>query len=260
MSADPGKYRIVRSGSTSNNVTVTVNDQYGDGYRNAGVSVSSDLDMELEADDEVNYPEEVDITVQAREDGNNDGDVGDDFVGSFNTRRNGTYRIGYNYTESVPAVETITPTVIAVADNPNTVDIDESRAAFSGTGESVYFARIGTEIESPAGDPDSGSTEASFVDVLVADVDSRALVVDDSRGAQSNDESDAVTPMVYFYDEEDTFVVGNTGATLEMWEEALVEAGPYQVKWESYEFDRPRDSAVWELTILCGNARPGSDG
>ena len=256
VSADAGKYRVVRSSSTANSVTVTVKDQYGDGYRNAGISTMSTLDKVLIDEDMARYPEEVDITLQANEDGNNDGTAGDDFVGSFNTRRDGTYRIGYNYTEDVPAVEAITPTVLAVADNPATANIDESLAEIPGGAAKVYFARIGTEIESPPGD----NREAGFIDVLVADVASRALVVDDERGSRMDREGDDATPMVYYYDEEDTFVVGNTGATLEMWEEALENAGPYQVKWESYEFDRPRDSAVWELTILCGNTKPDADG
>ena len=59
--------------------------------------------------------------------------------------------------------------------------------------------------------------------------------------------------MVYYYDEEDTFVVGGVGATFEMWDEALSEGDPAQVQWESYEFDRPRDRAVWELTINCSD-------
>ena len=103
-------YRIIRAGSTANSVTVTVTDQYGDGYRNAGITVSSTLDGETLADDNARYPEEVDITVQPGEDG-------DDFVGTFDTRRDGTYRIGYNYTRSDPAVEEITPSVAAIVDD-----------------------------------------------------------------------------------------------------------------------------------------------
>ena len=78
-----------------------------------------------------------------------------------------------------------------------------------------------------------------------------AIVVDDSEAGGD------VVPKVYYYDEEDTFVVGGTGATFEMWEEALSatlddnDAAPAQVQWESYEFDRPRDRAVWELTLTC---------
>ena len=37
------EYRIVRAGSTSNSVTVTVNDQYGDGYGSAGITVTQQL-------------------------------------------------------------------------------------------------------------------------------------------------------------------------------------------------------------------------
>ena len=79
----------------------------------------------------------------------------------------------------------------------------------------------------------------------MADVRSRAIVVDDSETGSD------VVPKVYYYDEEDTFVVEGVGATFEMWEEALSDGNPAQVQWESYEFNRPRDRAVWELTLNC---------
>ena len=69
--------------------------------------------------------------------------------------------------------------------------------------------------------------------------------------------------MVYFYDEEDTFIVGGIGATIEMFEEALAAtwvtrgAYPDTVQWESYDYDRPRDRAIWELTLSC--EAPGTD-
>ena len=240
-------YRIIRPGSTANSVTVTVTDQYGDGYRNAGITVSSGLDNAAPLDDAARYPEEVDITLQEGEDGDNDGNAGDDFVGTFNTRRNGTYRIGYNYTGEDPAVEEITPSVAAISDDSETTEVDESADAIPGDPVTVYWASTGIAIKSQ---PD-GDGDATLVDVLVADVRSRAIVVDDSEAGGD------VVPKVYYYDEEDTFVVGGTGATFEMWEEALSatlddnDAAPAQVQWESYEFNRPRDRAVWELTLTC---------
>ena len=184
-------------------------------------------------DDKARYPEEVDITVQPGE--------GVDFVGTFDTRGDGTYRIGYNYTHSDPAVEEIIPSVAAIVDDVATADVDESADAIDGDAVTVYWASTGIAIESQ---PDDDG-DATFVDVLVADVRSRAIVVDDSETGSD------VVPKVYYYDEEDTFVVGGTGATFEMWEEALSDGNPAQVQWESYEFDRPRDRAVWELTLNC---------
>ena len=63
--------------------------------------------------------------------------------------------------------------------------------------------------------------------------------------------------MVYYYDEEDTFIVGTVGATFEMWEEALGAtfkddgAYPDRVDWTGFEFNRPRDRAIWTLTMSC---------
>ena len=226
-------YRIIRAGSTANSVTVTVTDQYGDGYRNAGITVRSTLDEETPADDNARYPEEVDITVQPGE--------GNDFVGTFDTRRDGTYRIGYNYTRSDPAVEEITPSVAAIPEDATTDPVIPAVEAIDGDAVTVYWASTGIAIESQ---PDDDG-DATFVDVLVADVRSRAIVVDDRETGSD------VVPKVYYYDEEDTFVVEGVGATFEMWEEALSDGNPVQVQWESYEFNRPRDRAVWELTLTC---------
>ncbi len=257
-------YRIARAGSTANSVTVSVTDQYGDGFRNAGITVTSTLDAADADDDNARYPEEVDVTVQDNEDGDDngtDGESGDDVSGTFDTRRNGTYRIGYNYTDDEPVVEEITPSVAAVAavlgDNPETTateddfELEAARDAIPGSVLQVFWANTGTSVES---DHDDDNT-VDLLDVLVADVDSRAIVVDESdpNGNRVGDDlqADELTPMVYYYDEEDTFIVGGIGATFEMFEEALADGNPAQVQWESYEFDRPRDRAVWELTLNC---------
>ena len=262
--ASSSGYRIVRAGSTGNSVTVTVNDQYGDGYRNAGIAVESTLDAAATTDDDARYPEEVDRTIQQGEN-NADGTGTDtDTVGSFNTRRDGTYRIGYNYTGTTPAVETIRSFIRQVlGDNPATETVEENfelvarlpAATADDDTTNVYFADIGTRLESDI----TTSGTAEFLNVLVADTGSRAVVVDINTAADvdSTDSTTAttgVTPQVYYYDEEDTFVVGNTGATFEMWEEALAAVADGKatatVQWESYEFDRPRDRAVWELTLV----------
>ena len=258
-------YRIVRAGSTGNSITVTVTDQYGDGYRNAGIAVESTLDAAAATDDNARYPEEVDRTIQPRENNADGSGTDTDTVGSFNTRRDGTYRIGYNYTGTTSAVETIYAHIRAVTgDNPATADTVEEdfvltarlpAAAADDSTANVYFAEIGTRIES-----DLATTgTAEFVPLLVADTASRAVVVDvdttaDVASADSTTATTGVNPKVYYYDEEDTFVVGNTGATFEMWEEALTAIADGKVtatvQWESYEFDRPRDRAVWELTLV----------
>jgi len=266
--ASSSGYRIVRAGSTGNSITVTVNDQYGDGFRNAGIAVTSTLDAVDQPTgdpptvsspaDRVRYPEEVDRTIQIGENGNgNDtpNEADDDVVGTFKTRRDGTYRIGYNYTGTSQAVETIRSFIRAVVEDGTTVSPRLPAAAADDDTTNVYFADIGTRLESDI----TARGTAEFLNVLVADTASRAVVVDidtttDVASTDSNTATTGVTPQVYYYDEEDTFVVGNTGATFEMWEEALaaIAAGDVTatVQWESYEFDRPRDRAVWELTLV----------
>ena len=127
------------------------------------------------------YPEEVDVTVQDGEDGNDDGTPGDDAVGTFNTRRNGTYRIGYNYADDEAVVEVVSPSVAEIPAVPDDPDTDEDEAmdaipAVEGTDVMVFWAKTGTTIES---DHDGDNT-AELLDVLVADVASRAIVVDES--------------------------------------------------------------------------------
>ena len=175
------EYRIVRASSTANSLTVTVTDPYGDGFRNAGITVSSSLDEAAPADDRARYPEEVDVTVQDGEDGNDDGTPGDDAVGTFNTRRNGTYRIGYNYADDEAVVEVVSPSVAEIPAVPDDPDTDGNEAmdaipAVEGTDVMVFWAKTGTTIES---DHDGDNT-AELLDVLVADVASRAIVVDES--------------------------------------------------------------------------------
>ena len=70
-------------------------------------------------------------------------------------------------------------------------------------------------------------------------------------------DSDVHSPKVYYYDGEDTFIVGDTPASLEMFEEVLaaVDADKVTIEsilWESYDFDRPNDRAIWELKLaIC---------
>lgn len=252
-------YQLIRPGGTPNSLTVTVTDQYGDPFRNAAVSVSSTQDAATEDADNARYPEEVDITVQSNEDGNGDGtpgQTGDDVTGSFNTRRNGQVRIGYAYTGSGVAVERIVPSVAAVTgDNPDTPDTTETdfvlRAGIdAGTAAYVFFANAGNSFESS----NDGGTTNNAVDILVVDVHNRAIVVQEGASATS---LSAFNPMVYYYDEADVFTVGGADATFEMFERALAltwrndQAYPAQLKWDSYDRNRPRDRASVELTLSC---------
>jgi len=253
VSGETAQYRIISGSASGNSVTVSVVDQYGDGMRNVQISVSSDLDDATTAADEVTYPEEVDVTVQSGEN-NADGSGSDsDTVGTFGTRRNGTYRIGYTYTGSDAQTEAITPqSVVVTGDNPATPDTVETdfelRAQELGSAVNVYWTKVGNNAASV----NSGGTPADSVQILVSDVASRTIVVDD--GADDGD-----NPSAYFYDEDDTFIVAGVGATFEMFEEALSatykDNGIYaaRVEWDNYVTTRPGrvNRTIWNLTLSC---------
>ena len=278
-----GSYQIV-SGRTGNSVTVTVLDQYGDGMRNVEINVESDLDgspggpSETPAapgndDDEVTYPEEVDDTVQASEDTIMDGADGpdddtldnepnpgqdnDDLEGTFKTRRNGSYRIGYTYTGDSAQTEEITPDSVQIlGDNPDTADVVETDfeliAQEEGSAVSVYWAKVGNSVKSVT----TADGDAAMVPVLVRDVANRTIVANEPTA-----ETDTDNPMAYFYDEDDTFIIAGVGATFEMFEEALSatfkDDGIYvdMVQWENYVSSRPGrvSRTIWEVSLSCTN-------
>ena len=329
-------YRIISGSRTGNSVTVSVVDQYGDSMRNVAVGLTSDLDEAARADDEVVYPEEVDRTVQEREDYDGDGepdgtDVGetgtvnprepfvgridpasipdgsgttvrttrtmsflvnadgelltvpqDDTQGTFRTRSNGAYRIGYNYiAPSVAQTEAITPQslrVVEIAINKTGKDPDATLAINDGAYEPidgtvpanagtrtltdaergdtvhVYWADVGNRSSSNV----NATAGPDMVDILVPDVASRTIVVNQVDGEGDN-------PQAYFYDENDTFIVDDRGATFETFEEALALTSrangvfPDMVSWENYTLvrdtgpNRPAQvgRTIWEITLTC---------
>ena len=263
VSGESASYRLIAGSRTGNSVTVSVVDQYGDGMRNVQISVESDLDADTPTGgtpdpDQATYPEEVDDTLQPGEDADNDGTADDDVTGTFGTRRNGTYRIGYTYTGTDAQTEMITPESVQVTgDNPATTDTTETdfvvRAQEVGTGVNVYWTKVGGNAVST----NSGGTPVDSVQILVRDVASRTIVVDD--GADDGD-----NPSAYFYDEDDTFIVAGVGATFEMFEEALSatydDDGIYaaRVEWDNYVTTRPGrvNRTIWNLTLSCTDPSP----
>ena len=266
VSGETAEYRLIAGSRTGNSVTVSVIDQYGDPMRNVAISVDSSLDYDGRPNDdtgapdtdgnivdEVVYPEEVDDTVQANEDtimdGGTDNDepnpgqANDDFEGTFRTRRNGTYRIGYTYTGTTAQTEVIIPESVAILG-------DDPVAQELGDPVSVYWTRVGT---SPAS---SRTTDDNSVKILVRDVANRTIVVNegDDLGSPAAD-----NPRAYFYDEDDTFIIAGVGATFEMFEEAL--SATYKdddiyadrVEWDNYVTTRPGrvNRTIWTLTLSC---------
>ena len=278
VAGESASYRIIAGSRTGNSVTVSVLDQYGDPMRNIEVSVTSDLDGATPTVDQVVYPEEVDTTVQVGEDPDGD-DSDNDLAPSdplvsgtasparhFRTRSNGAYLIGYNYINPSHAqTEAITPKSVQLESpgtggGANTV----TRAAETGDAVTVYWANIGTSGASTASD----NSSPGFVNLLVADVASRTIVANEpTRDSATPPATDASgdNPMAYFYDEDDTFIISNVGATFEMFEEVLslsLAAGDScevnMISWENYTLNRrdlnPNrpgrvDRTIWEVTL-----------
>jgi hypothetical protein len=182
----------------------------------------------------------------------------DDVEGSFRTRRNGSYRIGYTYTGTEAQTETITPESLqirsVVFNDEDPVDgVVETitRAQELGSGVSVYWTKSGNSGASAGGR--AGSLD--FLPVLVPDVPNLTIVANEP-GAEADDNDN---PMAYFYDEDDTFIVAGVGATFEMFEEALSATykadGIYvdYVSWQNYVISRPGrvNRTIWELTLSC---------
>ncbi len=168
------------------------------------------------------------------------------------TRRDGTRRIGYRHIGEDGETEMITGYVLVAGDNPATSTTETSYYLASDEKAKVYWAEAGTSMKTPA------SVTGGQAKVLVADVASRAIVVNEGPNNVDN-------PRVYFYDEDDTFVVEDVGATFDMFEEALSAtyatrgAKPNTVNWRNYTLgltsDRARpgtvDRTVWELSLIC---------
>ena len=216
----------------------------------------------------------------------------DETPGTFRTRSNGAYRIGYNYINSGTAqTEAITPQSARIMEvaisKASDGTLSENTTAFSrntdgtipptagtrtltaaevGDAVTVYWASVGSNSFSQAAATD---TTPQMVDVLVADVATRTIVV--NRGApESGGSPQSDNPEAYFYDEDDTFIVDNQGATFEMFEEALGLTSkadgvyPDQISWENYTLVRdtgPNRPArvgrtIWEVSLTCGDSGP----
>ena len=349
VSGESAEYQIIGGSRTPNVVTVKVVDQYGDPQRGVDVTVLSNLDMAATADDEVLYPEQVDITVGARENGDGDrgsdgsytatgdpfaGEVGlvnpttaitsltaaaraaanvtpaptaagpfvlatvrvtdvagavatvpqDDVIGTFKTRRDGTYRIGYGYTGDEAQTETITPSSVRIvrlgvavggaapefraADNTVAADLAAATVTHAelGSGVDVYWTKIGTSGQSDTVGNSGGDPE--FFEVYAGDAGRRTIVANEqtstTEGEDGYDE-----PKAYFYDDdeggEDVFIIDGTPVTIEKFDEALglsvIPDGckATTVSWENYTYWRDPDRfggrpgsvgrTIWEITI-----------
>ena len=177
----------------------------------------------------------------------------------LSTRSNGERRIGYRHIGDDAETETITSYVLVAGDNPATGDrtnmstdddmVEASYHLAAGPAK-VHWAEIGNKITSPVtNQPLAGGTD---VDVLLADSGGRVIVV--NQGSTEDPK-----PNVYYYDEDDTFIVEGVGATFAMFEEAL-KAAPATVSWRNYNVALPNarpgriDRTIWELTLNCGGS------
>ena len=351
VSGTSSGYQIIGGSRTPNVVTVKVVDQYGDPQRGVDVTVNSALDRAAPPGttgatefDEVLYPEQVDITVQDRENGDGDRDadgtypatgdpvagerddtnptsavtsftVGvraaanatpapaaaptvlaalrvsdvlgtvatvpeDDVTGTFKTRRDGTYRIGYGYTGDEAQTETITPSSarivrLGVAPGTNTVTtyqadgttgtLDQATVTHAEVGSTVdvYWTKIGTSGRSDNPNTTNATNLAEFFDVYVGDAGRRTIVANEITGTDTDE------PKAYFYDDdeggEDVFIIDGTPVTIEKFDEALglsvIPDGckATTVSWDNYTYWRDPDRfggrpgsvgrTIWEINI-----------
>ena len=110
-------------------------------------------------------------------------------AGLFNTRRNGTYRIGYTFHGDDPEAESIAPQLAAyvLGDDPGTDDTVETNYRRSvtltpmGDAVTVYWADVGGAEESEV------DSALAFVDVLAVDVHNRRIVVSEGVAADPGD-------------------------------------------------------------------------
>jgi len=345
VSGTSSEYQIIGGARTPNVVTVKVVDQYGDPQRGVDVTVNSDLDDADPANDEVIYPEQVDITVADGENGDSDrgtatggyvatdppfageraaanptdvvtsftaaaraaaaagattvqtvlaalrvtdvaGAVAtvpeDDVTGTFKTRRDGTYRIGYGYTGDEAQTEEITPSSARIVrlgvDPASTGESDVSMYQADGTtvgtlaeatvthselgGDvEVYWAKIGTSGQSDT--PGNAGGDPEFVNMYAGDAGRRTIVANETTATDTDE------PRAYFYDDdeggEDVFIIHSTPVTIEKFDEALgLSSTPdgceaTTVSWENYTYWRDPDRfggrpgrvgrTIWEITI-----------
>ena len=216
----------------------------------------------------------------------------DDAIGTFRTRSNGAYRIGYNYINPTLAqTEMITPQSTRVVrllvtstssdgdaanvtstvemyeldddgDPVATTTLADATVTLPEVGDAVYvyWADVGNSGSSVV---EVAEPNPDMVEILVADVASRTIVVNEGDATGDN-------PQAYFYDENDTFIVDNRGATLETFEEALGltsrDNGVYadMVSWENYTLvrdtgpNRPAQvgRTIWEISLTCSDTGP----
>ena len=208
----------------------------------------------------------------------------DDVIGTFKTRRDGTYRIGYGYTGDEAQTETITPSSARIvrlgvqrgtsnvkfraADNTDAADIAAATVTHAELGSpvSVHWAKIGTSGQSDTVGNSGGDPE--FFTMYAGDAGRRTIVANEqtstTMGEDGYDE-----PKAYFYDDdeggEDVFIIDGTPVTIEKFDEALGltvrkdGCKATEVSWENYTYWRDPDRyggrpgrvgrTIWEITI-----------
>ena len=248
IAADAPVYRLAQGPNSpvGSHIEISAVDQYGDPVRGLHVNAISNQDGS-------SFP----------------------FVEYFTTGSDGKYRVNYDY-RGVPATETLTG-FAAIAnqdyDHDNNVDTaDRKRLPSRNT---TNDGASDTVLEEPAGgniwnlllpgtvvsdkptdmvhwtyvgrsvnSPDGGY---SGTNLLADDVDNKAFVVNHSGVANEAD-----GPHVYYWDSADTFTVGTTAVTMELFEKVLASDAPVsRLDWKSYNYNRPNDRAQW--TISCNS-------
>ena len=211
--------RAPRVGATSSNfVTVTVIDEYGDPVR--GVSVRTNSALNVAGEDVVSvFP----------------------FVQYYTTNRSGQYSIGYAYGGG-PASENL----LVVADPTPADDNPEEEGHQSTDHTTVGTAEAGAAVIHWAGTGRlPGGAEAP---VLVTEAESNLFIVD----ADPDDTGPLATaPYVYAYDDVDTFALQGTAVSMEEFERAITAVTAHQLSWTGYDPTRPIDRSTWDVSLSC---------
>ena len=245
------------TGNANNYVAITVLDQYGRPVRGFPVNAVSDRNNTPDGEGTSTLP----------------------FVQYYTTRSNGSYAVNYSYSGG-PATETLQ--VFGHEERPNR-DTDETtdgleepsgdtaiddplvaggetlregvasgEAAGRANNATVYWAGVGREINSP----DDGYLAAT---ILVVDAENRTFVVEQAEGDVENDPA-PLGPHMYSWDSVDTFTVGTTPVSMELFEEILETSLDEDSKigvtidslsWTSYNYTRPVDRANWVIQATC---------
>ena len=219
-----------RAGRTAlNRATVKVTDQFGNGVRNAKVTLTSNHGQDT--DDST-----TDNSSLVRSPANpNDVQEGESNGREFTTGSDGSYTFGYTWSSTGGAVETLTARTAAIT--------DDGTAITDGPTADPAPANLAQKMVNWA--QEGGPTLATATKVADGDVDANEIVV--LVGGDNG------VPTIVYYDDEDRFNTNGEVASMAAFEKmlaaALAKGGPEtNLEWSNYS-SRPRNTSVFTLRL-----------